>query len=901
MNIASTILDKVSARPQAPCIVEPGGRSLTGAQLGERVHALAWELRRRGMRPGDRVVLQLGNGIELASATLAAIALGAVPVLLEPGLGDEVYLSRIAASGARWLVVHPLLRALGGTPPLRMLAQKGGVNLPPIPTIEHSLALSRRKLDRLVASNEGAVFAVEPRTDDDPVVVVFTGGTTHDPLGVAHTHGSLRAFLGNIGSLLSDRPVANLLADTLPQAMYALGLGRTTWTTRGSGARRARHVHQVIVGGSVDAYFGAPYLWRTMMDQSPGEILPKTLRLVLLGSAPVTSTFLRRLRGFLHPETEVLSIYGLTEAGPVCMATADEKLGWSGGGDFVGRPIPGMSVAIDAEDGGVGEVIVSGDSLFSGYLERAPLEPGEPLRTGDLGRLIDDGSGARLVLMGRTKEMIIRRGVNLYPPLLEPAILALARSRGQELADCAVIGAWNDTLQDEDVVLFVVPDVGIDLTLIRAIASEAVGQDGAPDRVIGVSQLPVRGRQSKRDIQALQAMAGATGPQIERRARLRDAVIPFDFGTFARKYALMLKSEGAPARVLAEATFRLAVWAVSQSTWALDEVVAPGWRRASGLGPLFVLGHQRSGTTFLHRLLAADVTHARALALHEMLVPAVSFQETLAIVDQIDRRLGRPLGERFEALEERAFGSMDSIHKLRLEAVEEDEFTLWAIFASVMVANDAPGSVEHRELDELRHFEQWSQERRERVLGFYRDALARKLYRDHDNSGAPRWIVSKNPAFTQKICDLMSTFEDGRFIYLVRDPLQAIPSRLSMLQEIWRRRMPSFHDITAAQVETMLEDSFRTYLFAERDLALVPADRLLIVKHEVLRADPSGTVRQIYDHFGLPGPDDALEAELARRQTVGAPAKRALTLEDFHLDEARIRRELAPVFERYGF
>ena len=165
--------------------------------------------------------------------------------------------------------------------------------------------------------------------------------------------------------------------------------------------------------------------------------------------------------------------------------------------------------------------------------------------------------------------------------------------------------------------------------------------------------------------------------------------------------------------------------------------------------------------------------------------------------------------------------------------------------------------------------------------------------------GTARWIVAKNPAFSQKISDLMVTFPDARIVYLVRDPLQAIPSRLSMLRAIWHRRFPSYTELTAAQAETILEDSLRTYRLAERDLPLVPEHRRLVVRHETLRQDPARVVREIYQRFQLPGPGPALEKTLAALQP--RPDKRTIDLGAYTLDEDRIRSELAPIFERYGF
>ena len=136
---------------------------------------------------------------------------------------------------------------------------------------------------------------------------------------------------------------------------------------------------------------------------------------------------------------------------------------------------------------------------------------------------------------------------------------------------------------------------------------------------------------------------------------------------------------------------------------------------------------------------------------------------------------------------------------------------------------------------------------------------------------------------------------------LIRNPLETIPSRLSLIRAIWRQRLPGFRDMLPVHVETILADSRRTYLAAERDLPDLPEERRLVVRYENLVADPAAVVRCIYERFDLPGPDPALSAQLAGladRQR-GRVSRHRYGLAEFGLDEARLRRELAPVFEHY--
>ncbi len=891
MNLSSTVIERLADAPGRLALIDPRGRRFTRAQLFRRIARAAQRFEEQGMVRGDRVVLQLPHGVDLVVATLAVIARGAVPVLLEGGLGDGVYLDRIAAAQARWLVIHPWLLALGRSACVRRIAARAKLVLPPRPPTECTLALAPADLDDDSAVSPqvllGKVAAIDC-APSDPCIVVYTGGTTQAPKGVIHSHASLRGFLDNIRALSDIAGVERLVVDTLPQALYALYLGIEVMLVPTRGASRCRRVLDALQSGQAQGYFGAPHLWLEMMRLAPHSVLPPTVRMVLLGSAPVRPRFLHQLARFLHWETRVTSLYGMTEAGPVCRATLAEKIAWTGKGDLVGAPVAGATVRVDAPDGEVGEVLLDGPSVSPGYLGQLPRAMGQPLRTGDLGAWTVTPDGRSLVLHGRIKEMVIRKGVNLYPGTLEGPILSALVGAGLPVDDCALLGEWDEARQDERLTLVVTTVEPLDLGRVRQIASQAAGPDGAPDRVVRVNRMPVKGRQNKRDLAMLRTQIGAMdnsspadGPS--------DIWIPFGARELASKTTRRLVRGPSRGRVAIEALGRLLLAGVAQLTWLLDDVVAPDWRQATARGPLFIVGHQRSGTTALHRMLAADTRHMRALTLGEMVLPAVSAAWLRNGIARVDRWSGGALAR----LEDRLLAPMDALHRIRLGEVEEDEFVFWALFASIMVANDDPVSVAHRDLDHLRRADHGSAARLERLMRYYHDVWRRKLAQEEPTPGHTRWMVAKNPAFTQKIPALLAQFPDSRFVYLIRDPRQAIPSRLNLIQSIWQRRFPDSGPMTPAQAAVIYEDSLCTYRSAERELARLPSDRWMVVREADVRSDPSGVVAGIYAHFGLPGtPPSGFSV---------APASSEVSSVAHLVETDRIAHDLADVLLRYGF
>ena len=515
MNLAGPFLEVLRKRGQQPAIIEPSGEHVTYAELLRQIEGFAEDLRQRGFQPGDGVVIQVPNGVSFAVATVASLALGGVVVLSEPGLGDEVYLERLEAARPKWVFVHPVVKWANRIPGARRLLRRMELLVPPLMPNRaglHSLDVSNGFL--LSVSKSSGLEPI-PREAGDDAILIFTGGTTNQPKGVRLSHGALHHYLRNIESVIEGWPIETFLADTPQQVLYGLQLGRTVYVTKGRTRRRAAYVMEQIRRERIDAYFGSPFLWMEMMARwrERGERLPQSLRAVLLGGAPVTRGFLRELQTWLHPDTRVLASYGLTEAGPVCVATAEDKIAWNQGGDYVGRPLSGVRLQIDSTPAGdgVGEVIVHSNALYTGYMDQPERGADAGLRTGDLGRLInDDPASPALVLVGREKDMIIRAGVNVYPGTVEGYLREIELQPGHlALRECALVGLWDPAKQDEVIVFCYQPVAGrrVDEGALRKAVEKITGEDAAPDFYLRVDPIPVTGRQNKIDKRALRERA----------------------------------------------------------------------------------------------------------------------------------------------------------------------------------------------------------------------------------------------------------------------------------------------------------------------------------------------------------------------------------------------------------
>ena len=200
----------------------------------------------------------------------------------------------------------------------------------------------------------------------------------------------------------------------------------------------------------------------------------------------------------LPPAATAWAIYGMTEILPVAVVSIDEKLAWTGDGDLLGAPVPGIELRV----AGDGELLLRGPQLCAGYLGEPPMREHA---TGDVVRLDDTG---RLVLLGRAKDMIIRGHHNVYPALHEPVVARIPGVRR-----CAMVGVRDARAADERIVLVVEPAEGTDpaalaRALPAALRDEATRIDDAarPDRIL-VMPLPEVGRSHKVDRAALRAIA----------------------------------------------------------------------------------------------------------------------------------------------------------------------------------------------------------------------------------------------------------------------------------------------------------------------------------------------------------------------------------------------------------
>lgn len=508
---------------------------VTYAELLRRVESTADALHREGMRPGDRVLFSVRPRPEGIVLVLAVVRLGAVIVFVDPGSTPELFAARVGAAAPRWAMTESLLYAVSRGP-LRRLARSRGLLLPdyaslPLRHVRSGPWLpgvpTRSLSARALAAEAPAPGAVPAPGElsgrastpgharrDDPLgeggprsadlsldgeaLVVFTSGTTADPQAVVHSAGSLGAGCALLGGAFELGPGDVVHTDQMLLGVPALLAGGTWSIPPGTPAQDVvtfgRHA-----AGQAGTYLVPADLTRLLDAVETGRAPVEGPQVALVGGAPVTRALLDRAARLL-PGTRWIGVYGMTEILPVAVVEAADKLGHTGHGDLVGRPLPGIEAWIDtsgveredepgastarvrsaapaAADHAVGELVLRGPSLMTGYL--AHLDGGRPPvtehRTGDLAHLDEQG---RIVLVGRTRDMIVRGTVNIYPGLFEPRLAALPG-----VGEAALVGVLQED-GDEKVVL-----------VVTSVPARATGEPGthAPGPAGAVGPAPGHG------------------------------------------------------------------------------------------------------------------------------------------------------------------------------------------------------------------------------------------------------------------------------------------------------------------------------------------------------------------------------------------------------------------------
>lgn len=513
-SLAPLIAQRAQEHPER-VLATLGERTWSYQQVDADASSLAAAFSELGLGAGDRIAVNLPNGVEWIVTTLAAAKLGAVLVPVNPTLGihDLRYQLRHAEASAvvtieRWNGVDFLQRfeeLLGDLPDLQYVVTVG----------EEDLWYDDRifQFEDLVSSGAAKPRPTTDLSDDArDLAVVYTSGTMGKPKGVQLSHRALVENAVRTATILELSPEDRVLAAVPFSAVFGLSamLG-----TMASGATLvlqpafdAAGTLALIASAKVTVLHGVPTQYHLLMREEAFD--PSTLRSVrtgLMAGSAVAEALVRKVRRWC----DVLVAYGLTETGAVVTITrfSDSEATRR---DSVGTAMPGIEVmAMDIMTGqlhgpeAVGEIAVRGSNLMRGYL-RMPAEtakvhtPDGFFLTGDLGIIDEDGT---VRILGRRQETISRGGIQLYPRELEDRLRA-----HPAVDDVCVIGVPHD-IMGELVCACIVAVEGAVITgdEIKRFARDTMAADKVPDLVRFFDGFPMTGSGKVRRRELARAIA----------------------------------------------------------------------------------------------------------------------------------------------------------------------------------------------------------------------------------------------------------------------------------------------------------------------------------------------------------------------------------------------------------
>jgi malonyl-CoA/methylmalonyl-CoA synthetase len=477
MDLYGTFAAAFRNHLQEPWIELPDGETLPYAAVEEGSAKVVGLLRRLGVKPGDRVTVQVEKTPEALLTYLGVVRAGAVFVPLNPAYREEE-----VAHVLRDVEPAVLIGSPEGARSVEDAARTG--------LVPYVFALG--------GSWSEAVRAAPPIFDDSPVdkadlaSIVYTSGTTGRAKGAMLTHENLVSNAVTLHALWGfERD--DVLLHVLP-IFHVHGLYVATHTAMLNASRLRFHARfdagqavAALAGSTV--FMGVPTMYMRMLAE-PGLTRQRCagMRLFVSGSAPLLPETLKRFRE--RTGHTILERYGMTETG----MNASNPLGGERRPGTVGRALPGVEVRILGEDGQprpagqVGEVQVRGPNVLAGYWRRPDKDVEEFtadgfFRSGDLGSFDADGY---LTLVGRSKDLVISGGLNVYPKEIELLLDALPG-----VVESAVIGVPHPDLgEGVTAVLVLTPGKQLDATEVRASLRPHVAAFKLPKAVCVVEELP---------------------------------------------------------------------------------------------------------------------------------------------------------------------------------------------------------------------------------------------------------------------------------------------------------------------------------------------------------------------------------------------------------------------------
>lgn len=471
-------------QPWRAAVVFPEGRDAQGRvsythytfrQLDQVSDQLAHGLQRLGLRRGMHTALMVPPSLDFFALTFALFKLGAVPVLIDPGIGARNLGKGLSEAAPEAFIGIPKAHAA------RIVLGWARASISIKVTVGRRVGLGGPTTRQAHALGAGqGVFPIAKPEPHETAAILFTSGSTGPSKGVVYTHEFFGQQVEQIRCLYDIQP-GEIDLPTFPLfALFGPALGMTSILPDMDPTRPAEvdpvKIIEAIENFGITNMFGSPAVINRVgrYGETHGVKLP-TLRRVISAGAPVPAKIIQRFAAMLAPGAQVFTPYGATECLPVSSIGSDALLGETryqtdlGRGVCVGRPVPGLTVKVirisdeviavwndtlEVTHGEIGEIAVQGPHVTHTYWNRPeatalakisdPATDGFYHRMGDLGYL--DAQG-RIWFCGRKSHRVVTERETLYtipceavfnthPAVFRSALVGVPRAADTEPVLC---------------------------------------------------------------------------------------------------------------------------------------------------------------------------------------------------------------------------------------------------------------------------------------------------------------------------------------------------------------------------------------------------------------------------------------------------------------------------------
>jgi fatty-acyl-CoA synthase len=494
-TIGSNLERMVAAHPHREAlVVRHQGVRWTYSQLNERVDRLARGLVASGLRRGDRLGIWAPNCAEWVLVQYASAKAGVILVNINPSYRTSELEYVLNQCGVRQLLAA---RAFKSSDYEQMVAEVR----PRCSALERTVFLDSTDWEELLAVGDADVALPADLQFDDAINIQYTSGTTGFPKGATLSHHNILNNGFFVAEACGYTPEDRVCIPVPFYHCFGMVMGNLGCTTHGASmvvpapSFDAEATLRCVQDERCTSLYGVPTMFIAELDHPDFDSFDlSSLRTGIMAGSPCPIEVMRKVIDRMHMEG-VTICYGMTETSPVSTQTgADDDIEHRTG--TVGRVHPHVEIKIVDSDSGAcvptgtpGELCTRGYSVMLGYWNE-PEETAKAIdragwmHTGDLAVLDDDGY---VRIVGRSKDMIIRGGENIYPREIEEFLYC-----HPDVTDVQVVGV-PDERYGEEIAAFVIARQGaqLDTESVSDFCRGKIARFKIPRYVICVDEFPI--------------------------------------------------------------------------------------------------------------------------------------------------------------------------------------------------------------------------------------------------------------------------------------------------------------------------------------------------------------------------------------------------------------------------